>query len=132
MKPTLLNRLDQLVDRYEELAVLLSDPEVIRNQTQFVAFSQEYSDLEPVVELVRRRRELIKDLSDLDGLLSSDDDEDMSSSNSSNITNRVINVKNYLERYLLPSVNLVPISSLTACTSLTRRASIISARLIVS
>lgn len=77
MKPTLLNRLDQLVDRYEELAVLLSDPEVIRIQTQFVAFSQEYSDIEPVVELVRRRRELIKDLSDLDGLLSSDDDEDM-------------------------------------------------------
>lgn len=75
MKPTLLNRLDQLVDRYEELAVLLSDPEVIRNQTQFVAFSQEYSDIEPVVELVRRRGELISDLSDLDGLLSSDDED---------------------------------------------------------
>ena len=75
MKPTLLNRLDQLVDRYEELAVLLSDPEVIRNQTQFVALSQEYSDIEPVVELVRRRGELISELSDLDGLLSSDDED---------------------------------------------------------
>ena len=62
MKPTLLNRLDQLVDRYEELAALLSDPEVIGNQTQFVAFSQEYSDIEPVVQLVQRRRELITDL----------------------------------------------------------------------
>ena len=75
MKPTLLNRLDQLVDRYEELAALLSDPEVIGNQAQFVAFSQEYSDIEPVVQLVQRRRELITDLGDLDSLLSSDDED---------------------------------------------------------
>ena len=75
MKPTLLNRLEQLVDRYEELAALLSDPEVIGNQTQFVAFSQEYSDIEPVVQLVQRRRELITDLGDLDSLLSSDDED---------------------------------------------------------
>ena len=73
MKPTLLNSLDQLVDRYEELAALLSDPEVIGNQTKFVAFSQEYSDIEPVVQLVQRRRELISDLGDLEGLLSSND-----------------------------------------------------------
>jgi peptide chain release factor 1 len=75
LKPTLLNRLDQLVDRYEELAALLSDPEVIGNQAQFVAFSQEYSDIEPVVQLVQRRRELITDLGDLDSLLSSDDED---------------------------------------------------------
>lgn len=73
MKPTLLNSLDQLVDRYEELAALLSDPEVIGNQTKFVAFSQEYSDIEPVVQLVQRRRDLISDLGDLEGLLSSND-----------------------------------------------------------
>ncbi len=73
MKPTLLNRLDQLVDRYEELAALLSDPEVIENQVQFVAFSQEYSDVEPIVLLVQRRRVLINDLKDLESLLSNDD-----------------------------------------------------------
>lgn len=73
MKPTLLNRLDQLVERYEELAALLSDPEVIENQVQFVAFSQEYSDVEPIVQLVQRRRVLINDLKDLESLLSNDD-----------------------------------------------------------
>jgi len=73
LKPTLLNRLDQLVERYEELAALLSDPEVIENQVQFVAFSQEYSDVEPIVQLVQRRRVLINDLKDLESLLSNDD-----------------------------------------------------------
>ena len=104
MKPTLLNRLDQLVDRYEELAVLLSDPEVIRNQTQFVAFSQEYSDIEPVVELVRRRGELISDLSDLDGLLSSDDEDmkELAESETLMIRESLLSLESELQIALIP------------------------------
>ena len=104
LKPTLLNRLDQLVDRYEELAVLLSDPEVIKNQTQFVAFSQEYSDIEPVVELVRRRGELISDLSDLDGLLSSDDKDmkELAESETLMIRESLLSLESELQIALIP------------------------------
>ena len=73
MKPSLLSRLDQLVDRHEELAALLSDPEVIGNQTQFVAFSQEYSELEPVVQLIQQYRVLTADLIELESYLTGDD-----------------------------------------------------------
>jgi peptide chain release factor 1 len=73
LKPSLLSRLDQLVDRHEELAALLADPEVIGNQTQFVAFSQEYSEIEPVVQLVQKYRVLSADLVELEGYLSGDD-----------------------------------------------------------
>ena len=73
MKPSLLSRLDQLVDRHEELAALLTDPEVIGNQTQFVAFSQEYSEIEPVVQLVQKYRVLSADLVELESYLSGDD-----------------------------------------------------------
>ncbi|MEL0321218.1 MAG: PCRF domain-containing protein, partial [Gammaproteobacteria bacterium] len=73
MKPSLLSRLDQLVDRHEELAALLADPEVIGNQTQFVAFSQEYSEIEPVVQLVQKRRLLDADRVELESYLSGDD-----------------------------------------------------------
>ena len=73
MKPSLLSRLDQLVDRHEELAALLSDPEVIGNQTQFVAFSQEYSEIEPVVQLVKKYRVLSADLVELESYLTGDD-----------------------------------------------------------
>ena len=75
MKPSLINRLDQLVDRHEELSALLADPEVISDQKQFVAYSQEYSEIEPVVQLVRRRRSLTADLEELDSYLVSDDAE---------------------------------------------------------
>ena len=73
MKPSLLSRLDQLVDRHEELAALLSDPEVIGNQTQFVAFSQEYSEIEPIVQLVQQYRVVTADLIELESYLTGDD-----------------------------------------------------------
>lgn len=73
MKPSLLSRLDQLVDRHGELAALLADPEVIGNQTQFVAFSQEYSEIEPVVQLVQKYRLLSVDLAELVSYLAGDD-----------------------------------------------------------
>ena len=75
MKPSLINRLDQLVDRHEELSALLADPEVISDQKQFVAYSQEYSEIEPVVQLVQRRRSLTADLEELDSYLAGDDVE---------------------------------------------------------
>ena len=71
----MINRLDQLVDRHEELSALLADPEVISDQKQFVAYSQEYSEIEPVVQLVQRRRSLTADLEELDSYLAGDDAE---------------------------------------------------------
>ena len=73
MKPTLLSRLDQLVDRHEELAALLADPEVIGKQAQFVAFSQEFSEIEPVVQLVQKYRVLSAELVELESYLGGDD-----------------------------------------------------------
>jgi len=75
LKPSLINRLDQLVDRHEELSALLADPEVISDQKQFVAYSQEYTEIEPVVQLVQRRRSLTADLEELDSYLVGDDTE---------------------------------------------------------
>ena len=73
MKPSLLSRLDQLVDRHEELAALLADPEVIGKQAQFVAFSQEFSEIEPVVQLVQKYRVLSAELVELESYLGGDD-----------------------------------------------------------
>ncbi|WP_207062330.1 peptide chain release factor 1 [Motiliproteus sp. SC1-56] len=50
MKPSILNKLDTLKDRYEELAALLGDAEVIADQARFRDYSKEYAELEPVVQ----------------------------------------------------------------------------------
>jgi len=49
MKESILQKLENLKDRYEELEGLLSDAEVISNQDKFRTYSMEYSELEPVV-----------------------------------------------------------------------------------
>ncbi|HAQ25562.1 MAG TPA: peptide chain release factor 1, partial [Pseudomonas sp.] len=41
MKASLLNKLDILQDRFEELTALLGDAEVISDQTRFRAYSRE-------------------------------------------------------------------------------------------
>ncbi|MCB1645615.1 MAG: peptide chain release factor 1 [Pseudomonadales bacterium] len=49
MKPSLQTKLDQLLERYDELGALLSDGDVIGDQNQFRAYSMEYAEIEPVV-----------------------------------------------------------------------------------
>ncbi len=54
MKPSLRGKLDQIAERFEEITVLLADPEIQNDQRQFRALGQEYAQLEPVVEAYRR------------------------------------------------------------------------------
>ena len=49
MKASLLNKLDVLQDRFEELTALLGDGEVISDQAKFRAYSKEYAEVEPIV-----------------------------------------------------------------------------------
>ena len=53
MKQSLIDKLQQLVHRSEEIGGLLSDPEVIGDQNRFRDLSVEYAQLEPVVALFR-------------------------------------------------------------------------------
>ena len=104
MKASLLNRLDQLVDRQEELSALLSDPEVIGHQQNFVAYSQEYSDLEPVVQLVKRRRALEDDLIELESYLRGMDLDlrEMAQTDLPEIRSEVEALENELQLALVP------------------------------
>ena len=49
MKASLKNKLDQLLERYDELGHLLSDSSTIADQTLFRGYSMEYAEIEPVV-----------------------------------------------------------------------------------
>lgn len=49
MKPSIQQKLENLVGRHEEVAALLSEPDVINDQNRFRDLSQEYARLEPVV-----------------------------------------------------------------------------------
>ncbi|MDM7856990.1 peptide chain release factor 1 [Thiopseudomonas acetoxidans] len=73
MKASLLNRLDALVDRYEELTALLGDAQVISDQNQFRAYSKEYAEVEPVVQAYQSWNKLKNDLAEAQTLLKDSD-----------------------------------------------------------
>jgi len=51
VKESIRYKLESVRDRFEEIAGLLSDPDVISDQNQFRDLSREYSRVEPVVKL---------------------------------------------------------------------------------
>ncbi|MDN7132869.1 peptide chain release factor 1 [Halomonas sp. MC140] len=76
MKETLRQRLDSFTERFEELAMLLSDPEVINNQQRFRDYSREYSELEELVAAWQQYRDVEANMQDAEQL-SGDSDADM-------------------------------------------------------
>ncbi|MBC3483053.1 peptide chain release factor 1 [Pseudomonas sp. SWRI59] len=76
MKASLLNKLDILQDRFEELTALLGDAEVISDQTRFRAYSREYAEVEPVHTAYQAWRKVQDDLEGAQALLK-DSDPDM-------------------------------------------------------
>lgn len=62
MKATLRTRLDGFQERFEELAALLAEPDVIADQARFRDYSREYAELEPLIEAWRSYRRTEGDL----------------------------------------------------------------------
>lgn len=60
---SLLNRLDGLVSRFEEIGTLITDPSVIADMKRFVKLNKEYRDLEKIVQA---RNEYVRALEGLD------------------------------------------------------------------
>ncbi len=75
MKASILYKLEILCERYEELGALLSDAEVIGDQTRFRAFSKEYAELEPVVKCFNRYQQAMEDSEEASELLKDSDAE---------------------------------------------------------
>jgi len=57
MKPSIQQKLENLSHRFEEIAGLLSQPEIQSDQNKFRSLSQEYAQLEPIVECYARYRD---------------------------------------------------------------------------
>ncbi|MEL6870653.1 MAG: peptide chain release factor 1 [Pseudomonadota bacterium] len=76
MKRSIQHKLQGLADRFEELAALLADPEVIGDQNQFRDLSMEYAKLEPVVARFVTFQEQTEELAEAE-ILAGDSDPDM-------------------------------------------------------
>ncbi|SEC06877.1 peptide chain release factor 1 [Pseudomonas anguilliseptica] len=104
MKASLINKLDLLQDRFEELTALLGDAEVISNQTQFRAYSKEYAELEPVYQAFSSFRKVQADLEGAQALLKDSDPDmrEMAEEEVAEAKAQLIELEATLQRMLLP------------------------------
>lgn len=72
---TLLDRLEGIDLRLEEVATLITDPDVISDQKRYVKLSKEYRELQRLVEAANRYRSLIDETEEAKELLGDDDPE---------------------------------------------------------
>ncbi|WP_372749078.1 peptide chain release factor 1 [Litorivivens sp.] len=77
MKASIAAKLDNLLERYEELAALLSAPEIIANQDKFRAHSKEYAEIEPVVLCHRNYKKVESDLASARTMLAEESDAEL-------------------------------------------------------
>ena len=75
MKESIRFKLESVGDRFEEIAGLLADPDVIGDQNQFRDLSKEYSRVEPVVNLFKEYEALAADITAAEEMANDSDTE---------------------------------------------------------
>ncbi len=71
----MLQKLQALEHKYEELNNLLSDPKVLSTPTDYQKYSREHAELQPIVEKIQEYKKLIADIESTEELLSGNDAE---------------------------------------------------------
>jgi len=75
MKASIQLKMENLCERYDEIAALLSEPEVQGNQNKFRALSQEYAQINPLVECYKRYLQLMDGLASAKEMANDSDPE---------------------------------------------------------
>jgi len=53
MIDSILNKLSEVADRFKEIEDLLSQPDITKDQSEYISLNKEYSELSPVVKIYR-------------------------------------------------------------------------------
>ena len=73
LSTSMITKLADLTDRFEEVSALLSDSETMSDRDKFTALSKEFAEIEPVVLCYQRVNKLNDDLEESSALLDDDD-----------------------------------------------------------
>lgn len=104
MKESVVRKLENLVERFDEVQALLGDPDVIGNQDKFRALSKEFSQLEDVVSGFNAYQQAQETLKSAEEMLLEDDAEirEMAQEEIQQAKQEIDNLENELQVLLLP------------------------------
>lgn len=73
LKPSIIIKLETLVERFEEVQALLGEPDIASDQNKFRDLNKEYAQLDVVVKAFKEYQRLENDLAEMKEMLEGDD-----------------------------------------------------------
>lgn len=101
----MLDKLDSIEERYEQLSVKISDPEVISQQDMWRKLVKEHSDLEPIVTKYREYKEVVRQKDDVLAMIKETGDvelKELAQQELDELKEREDKLEEELKRLLLP------------------------------
>ena len=74
---TLLDKLQHLVTRFQEVGTLITDPEVISDMDRYVKLNKEYSELEKIVDVRNEYKSVLDSIEEAKNILENESDSDL-------------------------------------------------------
>ena len=104
MKDSVRQKLDNLRERFEEVTALLGEADTIADQDRFRSLSQEYGQLEPVVQSFRDYLDASEELANADEMLKDSDPDikEMATEERKALLPRLEALEKALQKHLLP------------------------------
>ena len=102
MKPSVLDKLQSLSERLEEVTALLSTPEATADINRFRQLNQEHAALTPVVEAYRQYRQAESDLADAEDMLADPEMKDFAAEEIEAAKAKIETLDTELQKLLLP------------------------------
>jgi peptide chain release factor 1 len=103
---SILERLEGVKNRFEEVGQLITDPSVIADMKRFIQLSREYRDLEPVIESFREYKNLLSNIHSAREILNTEKDEemrDMAKAELEELNDRIVLLEEEIKVLLLPA-----------------------------
>ena len=77
MANIILDKLEGVKIRFEQVSELISDPEIITDMKRYVKLNKEYKSLEPLIEAYKKYKNILENIESSKELLAEESDEEM-------------------------------------------------------
>jgi len=98
----MFKRLDNIVEKYEELTRMLSDPEVLNDFNKVKELSKEQSDLEEIVNVYREYKKTNNDINEAKEMLNDPELKEMAEMELQDLEEKLPRLYSELEKLLVP------------------------------
>lgn len=102
MTPEIELKLEHAQDRYEEITLLLSDPDVMANQNQFRDLSKEYAQIEPLVINFQAYKLAVQEVAEAKEMMSDPEMQELAKESLKDATVKIAELDDELKILLLP------------------------------